>query len=215
LAVAGAAALLAFGLFLWLGIWLAVRFGAVGIGLLVAVSSLLVVLFVALSGYRLLFGAPFVPVNRKQFDAVMALADIRPGETLFDLGSGDGRLVIAAARGGAHAHGWEIAPHLVAWSWFVARLVGVGKSCQFHWQSLWESPYGRADVVTCYLFPQQMARLERKLLKEMRPGARVVSVSFRFPHWLPAAGQGGVYLYVVPEPPPNVGPQWNNCNCHP
>lgn len=119
-------------------------------------------------------GAPFVPSNRKSAQAMVDIAKIKPGMIVYDLGSGDGRLLRAATKKGAHAVGIEINPFLVLWS----RM----KKLTVRWQNLWTADIQDADVVFVYLLPGHMKKLEQKLKSELRPGALIVSNSFIFPN---------------------------------
>ena len=179
------------------GLVLVSVWGAVGLGLFVAAAGLLAAAFFVTVVYALVFGAPYVPVSQERLAVALELAELRPGELLVDLGSGDGRILIAAARRGVRTEGWEISPYLCLWSFAAALTAGVRQRVRIHWSSYWASWLGRADVVTTYLLPTQMGRLEKKLLAELRPGTRVVSVAFVFPHWKPVKEKMGVYLYVV------------------
>jgi len=196
-----AAALFAAALFLFLGIGFGVlKFGAVFLALLVAAGSLLsAVLFVTVA-YGAFFGAPFVPIDRGRAEAMLDLAGIRPGERLADLGSGDGRVLIAAAKRGAFAEGWEVNPYLWLISLVAAWLAGCGGRVRVHLGSYWHDRLAGFDVVTLFLINTQMRRMRRKLWREMRPGSRVASYVFVFPGWIPETrGEGGTYLYRVPE----------------
>jgi hypothetical protein len=179
----------------WLAVWLG---GAIGLGLFMAVLCVGLAAALVSIIFSLLFGAPYVPVSPERLQAMMVLSRLKAGESLVDLGSGDGCILIEAARRGASAAGWEINPYLCAWTWLAARWCGVARRVTVHCSSYWDDTYGFADVVALYLLPSQMARLEKKLLKELHPGARVVSAGFTFPHWLPTEERDGVRLYVVP-----------------
>jgi hypothetical protein len=179
----------------WFMVWIG---GVIGLSLYLCFMSLaLAAAFVPIiSG--MLFSAPYVPIRDVTLAAMIKLAAIREGETVYDLGSGDGCILIAAAKEGALTEGWEINPYLCAWSWLAARWYGVGARVKVHCASYWNDSYGQADVIALYLLPAQMKRLEGKLLKELRPGARVVSAGFRFPNWPPTAELENAHLYVVP-----------------
>ncbi|MDD5110126.1 MAG: hypothetical protein PHI63_02835 [Patescibacteria group bacterium] len=142
-------------------------------------------------------GAPYVPSGRRTTERMLDLGELKPGERMVDLGSGDGRIVIAAAQRGAQAHGVEINPWLICFSRMRARWTGVGTRASFRCGSLWAEPLGAYDVVTVYGLGPIMGKLERKLEAELKPGARVVSHAFHFPHWLPVKENDGVFLYVM------------------
>jgi len=114
---------------------------------------------------------------------MIELAKIKKGDKVCDLGSGDGRLVIMAAKKGAKAVGFEINPFLVLISWLKILLAGVRKNAQVQWRNFWWQDVSEADIVLLYLITHQMEKMEKKLKKELKPGARVISYIFKFPHW--------------------------------
>jgi SAM-dependent methyltransferase len=118
---------------------------------------------------------PFVTTPDNVVRAMLDLARLRPGERLIDLGSGDGRIVIEAARRGAFAHGVEIDPRLVARSREAAQRAGVEARATFATQDLFETDFASADVVTMYLLPDVNAKLAPRLFASLKPGARIVS----------------------------------------
>jgi len=129
--------------------------------------------------------APYVPTPWIIVDEVLKLADVGPGDYVADLGSGDGRLVLTAvtrygARGG---FGVDIVADLVAAANATATRQGVGDRVRFQVRDLFETPVGAATVVTLYLLPSSIPKLEQKLLAELAPGARVVSHDYPFPEW--------------------------------
>lgn len=162
----------------------------------IALFSLACAVFFVTTAYSVLFGAPYVPTSRERVREMLALAGLRPGETFVDLGSGDGRLVIAAAKAGARAEGWEVNPYLWLWSrWMISR-AGLGERAKVHLGSYWDDSMGHADVVSLFLITQQMEKMQEKLLRELQPGSRVVSYAFTFPGWKhETQSPAGVYLY--------------------
>ncbi len=140
-------------------------------------------------------GAPFLPTGKKFVEGMLDLAALRPDDLFVDLGSGDGRLVIAAARRGARAVGYEINPFLVAIAYFRIWRAGVRNRATIHWQSFWSADFRSADVVSIFGITGIMPRLEKKLTAELRPGARVVSYIFSLPSWKPEVHKNGIRLY--------------------
>lgn len=129
-------------------------------------------------------GAPYVPTPMNVVAEMLRLADPSPGDTVYDLGSGDGRLPIAAARTyGAHGVGVEIDSALVARSRRHAREAGVDSLVRFVRGDLFEMDLHPASVVTLYLFPDMNERLRPKILRQMEPGARVVAHDFSMGAW--------------------------------
>src|SRR4051812_253845 len=119
---------------------------------------------------------PYVPTPWPILDEMLKLADIKKGEYLIDLGSGDGRLVIEAAkRYGAQGHGIDIQEPLVKLATENADKEGVSDRVRFVAGDLFQADLSRADVITVYLLPSIMNKLVPKLVKELKPGTRIVS----------------------------------------
>jgi ribosomal protein L11 methylase PrmA len=134
---------------------------------------------------------------------MLRLAGVRRGDVVYDLGSGDGRIPIAAAvRYGVRSVGVEIDAARVREARENARRAGVSKLARFVQQDLFDARIGEATVVTLYLLPALNLDLRAKLLAELRPGSRVVSHCFDMGDWKPAKVVGGatcnIYLWVVP-----------------
>jgi SAM-dependent methyltransferase len=118
---------------------------------------------------------------------ILRLAGVGPGDTVYDLGSGDGRIVIAAARDfGGSGVGVEIDPDLVAESARNARRTGVGDRARFLLQDIFDADISEATVVTMYLSPEVNLRLRPRLLSQLKPGSRIVSHDFPIGDWQPA-----------------------------
>ena len=133
------------------------------------------------------FGPPSVPTRHDRIRKALQLAKLRPNEILYDLGAGDGRvLVIAAKEFGAQAVGVEIGPVQCAISWGNAFRNGIGSKVKVEMGNFYHTNLGRADVVFAYLTSDQAGRLQEKLKKELKKGARVVTISFNLPDWEPA-----------------------------
>jgi SAM-dependent methyltransferase len=146
----------------------------------------------------------FTPTLHLIADAMLTLARVRPGDVVFDLGSGDGRIVILAAQKyGAAGVGIEIQPQLVQISREVAREGGVDDRVTFIEGDLFTADISSATVVTLYLNRSTNLRLEQKLKQELRPGARIVSHQFPIGNWQPdqqivVEGEE-LFLWTVPE----------------
>jgi len=147
---------------------------------------------------------PFVPTPANVVDAMLDLAAIKPGDVLIDLGSGDGRIVIAACkRFGIRATGIEIDPDLVRQSETLARQEGLAGKARFVQADLFAYDLREASVVTIFLTPGVNLRLRSKLLSELAPGTRIVSHRFDMGNWMPTKtvqlGDDRIYLWVVPK----------------
>lgn len=144
------------------------------------------------------YGAPFVPTRRERVDAMLELAKPGPGELWVDLGSGDGRILVAAAQAGARAVGYEFHPLLVLLSRLAIARSGLGRLASVLQGDLWKADLSKADVVSLYLMPYRMERMRAKLEAELKPGCRIVSNAFPIGGW-PAAGfDRQVFLYRRP-----------------
>jgi SAM-dependent methyltransferase len=130
-------------------------------------------------------GALFVPTPRVRIEAFLEAVPMGPGDLIVDLGCGDGRVLQAVRkRYGVRARGVDINPLAC----LAARLRNLGdRGVRIQRGNFWGLPTGDADVVFCYLFPDVMHRMARKLERELSPGARVVSCNFPLPGWTPEA----------------------------
>jgi hypothetical protein len=126
----------------------------------------------------------WVPTPQPLVEKMLDLAKITPQDFLMDLGSGDGRTVITAAKRGARAQGVEYNPDMVELSQRNAKAAGVGDKANFVKADLFETDFSKAQVVTMFLLPSINMRLRPTILK-MKPGTRVVSNTFTMEDWMP------------------------------
>lgn len=145
----------------------------------------------------------FAPTRQAIADAMLTLAQVGPKDVVFDLGSGDGRIVILAAQKyGARGVGVEIDPSLVRRSNEIAREGAVADRVRFVEGDLFDADISSATVVTLYLNQSTNRRLEPKLLRELRPGARIVSHQFPIGSWRPdrilSVENADLFLWTVP-----------------
>lgn len=163
---------------------------------LLTTAVLIVLWLVFLSLPGLMGGAPFVGARPESLRAMMALAGLRPGEKLVDLGSGDGRLLIAAARAGCPAVGYEINLFLVWYSRLRIWRSGLRRLARVRWANFWKADLAEADVVTVFGFSNIMGGLGRKFSSELKPGSRIVSLRYQLPGWTVVKQEGEAYLYI-------------------
>jgi len=142
-------------------------------------------------------GAIFFPTSNRNAEIMLDLASLRRGDAITDLGSGDGRILIACARRGIRAEGYEINPILVFLSRRRIRRAGLEHLALVHWKSFWQADLSPFHAVFVYGMPRIMNGLQKKLERELRPGTKVVSNVFPFPAWTPAATREKVYLYKI------------------
>jgi SAM-dependent methyltransferase len=156
----------------------------------------------------------YVPTPHHVVAEMLRLADTKDTDVVYDLGCGDGRVVIAAAKEyGARGLGVDIDPERIAESRANARQAGVADRVQFLQQDLFEMDLREATVVTLYLLPQLNRKLRPKLLSDLRPGTRILSHDFDMGDWHPdhvirvpgSAYEHTVYYWVIPA---DVGGVW-------
>lgn len=163
-------------------------------------ALLIICLAVALTaGFAAWRGAPWVPTVRADAERLVKLSQLRPGERAYELGCGDGRVVLALAGSGASVVGLEVSllPYLAArLRLALARRPGAS----VRWANLWRTPLTDADMVYAFLTPAAYRRLRPKLEAELKPGTRVVTYVWPIEGWRPAAvsrkqGRPPLYRY--------------------
>lgn len=146
----------------------------------------------------------YEPSSYEVVDEMLQLADVTPDDIVYDLGCGDGRVVIAAARDyGATGVGIDIDPARVTESRQNAERAGVADKVTIRHEDLFEADISDATAVMLYLWPSVNLKLRPKLLAELKPGTRVVSHSHDMGDWEPdemiRVGQSRIYLWTIPE----------------
>jgi SAM-dependent methyltransferase len=162
---------------------------------------------------RTLPEVPYVPTSPEAVKAMLQLANVKPDDVVYDLGCGDGRIVIAAAKDfGARAVGVDIDPQRVTEARENATKAGIQDRVRFEEKDLFQADIHDATVVTLFLLTDVNLRLRPKLLKELKPGTRVVSNTFGMGDWKPEkevkvgneADAGflshRLYLWTIPQP---------------
>ena len=171
------------------------------------IAALLVAACTMLPSPGVKLDAPYVSTPYEVVDEMLRLAKVGPGDLLYDLGCGDGRIVISAAqRFGTRGVGIDIDPRRVADATAAARSAGVADRVRFVQQDLFETDFSDASVVTLYLFAELNARLKPKLLA-LKPGTRIVSHDFGIGDWAPdrverVTAHGAIHqllLWTVPQ----------------
>jgi len=145
---------------------------------------------------------PFVPTPQEVVDKMIELGGVKKGDTVYDLGSGDGRIVITAAKKGAKAVGFEIDGDLVKESRQNIQKAGVENLAEIRQQDILTVDLSPASVVTMYLLPDVNLKLRPNVLSQMKPGSRVVSHAFDMGDWKPDKTERvdgrTIYLWIVP-----------------
>lgn len=151
---------------------------------------------------------PYVATPQETVSAMLRLANVTKDDTVYDLGSGDGRIPITAAqRYDARSVGIEIKPSLVDRARKNAKLSGVSDKVEFRQQDIFEADFRDATVVTMYLFPEVNIKLRPMLFEQLEPGDRVVSHSFDMDAWEPDStvrvNNDVLYLWTIPDEIPD------------
>jgi SAM-dependent methyltransferase len=145
---------------------------------------------------------PYVPTPPEVVERMLQMGDVGPADFVIDLGSGDGRIAIAAARKGARALGVDIDPDRIREARDNAGEAGVEGTVTFRQANLFDTRIGEATVLTMYLLPDVNMRLRPRILDELKPGTRVVSHAFDMVDWKPdrydKIGYRQIYMWVVP-----------------
>jgi SAM-dependent methyltransferase len=156
------------------------------------------------------YDAPYVPTGSMTIDEMLRICRVTKDDIVYDLGSGDGRIVIAAAKNfGARGVGIEIDPGLIEQSRQNAVKAGVEERVRFIEQDLFKADFGEATVVTLYLLPEMNLKLRPLLIRQLNPGSRVVAHDFPIAGWQPDRVERSflstIYFWVVPA---NASGEW-------
>ncbi len=146
---------------------------------------------------ELSYDIPYVPSSWEKVAIMMKFAQVKKGNITLDLGSGDGRVVMAMAEKGACAHGIEIDTDRVIFSRKNIELAGLSNKAFIHHGSFWNIDMSAFDVITIFGVSLVMKKLEQKLIKEVKPTCRIVSHMFRFPNWPHIRRKRDIYLYTL------------------
>ncbi len=165
-------------------------------------SILLFVLILIWIMIPALYGLPPVSTKPERISKALKLAKLQPDETLYDLGAGDGRVLLAAARDfGAKAVGIEIGPMQCALIWLRAAASGYGEQIRVRWENFYKADLSQADVAFIYATSREIQKLAPYLEAQMKNGARLVSISADFPEWEPSAFDERELIFVYEMPP--------------
>lgn len=170
-------------------------------------KTMLVVFFVLVGSHAFTqtkgLDVPYVPTDQVVVDAMLDLAGLKAGDVHFDLGCGDGRIVISATKRGAKATGIDLDPQRIKEANANAVKAGVADKVTFIEGDLFDFDFSKADVLTLYLLSSVNLKLRPKILNELKPGTRVVSHAFGMGDWKPEkevnVGGTTIYLWTVPK----------------
>jgi hypothetical protein len=173
--------------------------------MLLLVYGLSLLLFILLLAWILipaLYGLPSVPTKPERIRKALKLANLQPDEVIYDLGAGDGRVLLIAAREfGAKAVGLEIGPIQCVLIWLRITANGLADRIQIRWENFYKADLREADVVFVYATSKEVLKLASHLEMQMKRGARLVSISADFPEWEPSAFDDHDLIFVYEMPP--------------
>lgn len=152
------------------------------------------IITVLIFSFVIAFGAPFLPTLKVRTPDIFELLALKPDQTILELGSGDGRILRAAAERGIYSIGYELNPVLVVWSWL--RNWEYRKYIRVHWGNFWRKKLPVTDAIYVFLLNPYMSKLHNKLVQEMVGKVRVVSFAFEIPDKKPVKKLNGLFLYV-------------------
>jgi len=144
-------------------------------------------------GGVLLFGAPYLPTLGKQIETALSLAKLEPGDTLLELGCGDGKVVLAAARQGIKVVGYELNPILSVIAWLRTRRYR--HNVRIIWGDFWPKELPQAQAIFVFLLPKYMKKLDTKVIQYKHKPVKLISFAFQIPGRKPDHAKNGLYLY--------------------
>jgi hypothetical protein len=157
------------------------------------VILLCIFIIIVCFGGVLLFGAPYLPTLGPQVIAALELADLKAGDMLLELGCGDGKVLIAAAKMGVHGVGYELNPILAGVAWM--RTIRYRKTTKVICGDFWRQTWPPADAIFVFLLDRYMAKLDHTIGRYDHRPVKLVSFAFKVPHKKPQEVKKGVYLY--------------------
>lgn len=144
-------------------------------------------------GSVILFGAPYLPTLGPQVEVALGLANLKKGETLIELGCGDGKVLVAAAKQGLNVVGYEINPLLCLICWIRTRKYG--KQVRIIWGDFFKKQWPPAEAIFTFLLPRYMEKLNKKVIQSADKPVKLVSFAFEIPSKKHASQKDGVFLY--------------------
>ena len=160
--------------------------------IIVALIIIGIIVFIIFN-FVIIFGAPFLPTLKHQVPKAVELLDLKPGQTLIELGSGDGRVLIYAAQAGLNVVGFELNPLLAIYSWIRTRKYG--KKVRIIWGNYWKKPWPETDGIFVFLLDPYMNKLNKKIIQRYKNEIKLVSFAFKIPERKHDVESKGLYLY--------------------
>jgi len=159
----------------------------------------MILTFIIIGGFLICFcgvllvGAPYVPTLSPQVKVALELVDLRADQTLLELGCGDGKVLVAAARQGIQVVGYELNPILALVAWLRTRRYR--SQVKIVWGDFWRCSWPPAEAIFVFLLPRYMAKLDKKCARYKYRPIKLVSFAFEVPHKKPVRQKAGLYLY--------------------
>lgn len=164
--------------------------------IIVALALLAVILMGIFYFIDLFFEVPYIATKRNKIPTIIKLASPKKGETVIDLGAGDGRLLFAFAKEGARAIGYELNPFLILKTNLLIKFKGT-KNIVFKKENFWDCDLEVADIIIVYAMRTSMQKFENFVFKNAKNGARVIANTNPFPNRKAVKSEDGIYLYEV------------------
>jgi hypothetical protein len=173
---------------------------------IVLILVLVLVVSILWTNFR---GAPWAPTPMSMVHKMLKMAEVGPDDVIYDLGCGDGRMIITAARRyGAQAVGIELDPIRYLWCQILITVLGLRSRVRIVFGDFFKQDLSEADVVTCYLLQSTNNQLQGKFKKELKPNTRVVSYYFTFPNFNLVGDDDEAKLYLC-NPNPDINGETN------
>lgn len=150
-------------------------------------------ILILLFGFVILFGAPFLPTLKNQIKPAFELLNLKEGQVLLELGSGDGRILIEAAKRGIYATGYELNPVLVIYSKIITWKYR--DKINIKWVNFWSEDWPDADGIFVFLLTRYMSKLNNKVVQTYTKPIKVVSFAFKIPNKKISSQKNGLFLY--------------------
>lgn len=149
---------------------------------------------------------PWVPTEKSRARRALEMAKLKPDEVLYDLGAGDGRiLLLAAEQFGAKAVGIEASPLQYLFTAARCYFSGSRQNIRVRRENFYKADFSDADVLFGYMTPDHAIRFQDKFVTQLKPGARVVMIAFDFPHWMPSDVDRDALIFMYEMPPQEGG----------
>ena len=151
------------------------------------------IIFIFCFGFVIMFGPPYLPTLKPQIESAFMLLNLKPGQTIIELGSGDGKVLIYAAKKGYNVIGYELNPILYFFS--IIRTFKYRDKVRIHCNNFWQIDWPEADGMFTFLLPRQMTKLDNRLNKYEHRPIKLASFAFKIPGKKINKQKNGIFLY--------------------